>query len=491
MNYLEEQTDGEAMINSIQNGAHPLPVVAQVSLAGTTPNAIPTLKDPKFWTAKEKKNRKIDRLARSLLIQRLPNDIYSLIDSNDTSKDLWDALERQMRGSEYGEQDMKAAILYEYETFKAIEGEQLLDTYLRYLHVINELKKCGYKKDNYELNASVEEKDSLVQGILRLDSESPKIVTSRNMVFNKSVMYKDTLKDSDAGLDKSVEELQVEVELHGLNNHTFKKDHRDEEDGDDEDAGDQETDQTPDLTDYRLVWDREPRTRMKPLSCYERIDRFYEEEQDLRVSRSSSWENLIRHTSIRVIFALTACKDYELEQLDVKTVFLHDNLEEVIDMRQPPRYEQGNKSEIGSTKTFLKKEFDMKELDKAKKILGMEIIRDQIRKILRVSQSWMSKVSYANEVRSLMANMSLVYGRDHGNHVDIIVFVDSDYAKDPDKAHCGSFNYKGEVMAFTKAVKEAIWLRGLLEELGVELSIVAVNCDNQSAIHLSRNHVFS
>nr|GEV23549.1 retrovirus-related Pol polyprotein from transposon TNT 1-94 [Tanacetum cinerariifolium] len=38
-----------------------------------------------------------------------------------------------MRGSEYGEQDRKAVILYEYKTFKAIEGEQLLDTYLRYL----------------------------------------------------------------------------------------------------------------------------------------------------------------------------------------------------------------------------------------------------------------------------------------------------------------------------------------------------------------------
>nr|GEV64551.1 hypothetical protein [Tanacetum cinerariifolium] len=118
MNYLEEQTDGEAMIISIQNGDHPFPVVAQVSLAGTAPNAIPTLKDP----------------------------------NNETAKDLWDALERQMRGSEYGEQDRKAAILYEYENFKATEGEKLLDTYLRYLQVINDLKKCGYKKDNCELN---------------------------------------------------------------------------------------------------------------------------------------------------------------------------------------------------------------------------------------------------------------------------------------------------------------------------------------------------
>nr|GEV08579.1 integrase, catalytic region, zinc finger, CCHC-type, peptidase aspartic, catalytic [Tanacetum cinerariifolium] len=55
-----------------------------------------------------------------------------IVSSNQTTKDLWDALERQMRGFEYGEHDRKAAILYEYETFKAIEGEQLLDTYLQW-----------------------------------------------------------------------------------------------------------------------------------------------------------------------------------------------------------------------------------------------------------------------------------------------------------------------------------------------------------------------
>nr|GEU98355.1 retrovirus-related Pol polyprotein from transposon TNT 1-94 [Tanacetum cinerariifolium] len=59
---------------------------------------------------------------------------------------------RKLRGSEYDEQDRKAAILYEYETFKAIEGEKLLDTYLRYLQVINDLKKCGHKKDNCDVN---------------------------------------------------------------------------------------------------------------------------------------------------------------------------------------------------------------------------------------------------------------------------------------------------------------------------------------------------
>nr|GEZ51683.1 hypothetical protein [Tanacetum cinerariifolium] len=84
MNNLEEQTDGEAMINSINNGDQPLPRVTQVSIAGTSSNEQPPLKDKSMW---------------------------------------------HMLGSEYGEQDKKAAVLYEYETFEATEGELLLDTY--------------------------------------------------------------------------------------------------------------------------------------------------------------------------------------------------------------------------------------------------------------------------------------------------------------------------------------------------------------------------
>nr|GFC98640.1 hypothetical protein [Tanacetum cinerariifolium] len=105
MNYLEEQTDGEAMINSIKNGDQSLTRVTQVSIAGTTSTEQPPLKDKSMWSDQEKRVQKIDRLARSLLIQGLLNDIYSLIDNNKTTKDLWDALSRHMFGSKYGEQD--------------------------------------------------------------------------------------------------------------------------------------------------------------------------------------------------------------------------------------------------------------------------------------------------------------------------------------------------------------------------------------------------
>nr|GEX29800.1 retrovirus-related Pol polyprotein from transposon TNT 1-94 [Tanacetum cinerariifolium] len=131
----------------------------------------------------------------------------------------------------------------------------------------------------------------------------------------------------------------------------------------------------------------------------------------------------------------------------------------------------------------------------------------------------MSKVPYANAIGSLMYLM--VCTRPDIAYVVSVVsrylanpgFIDSDYAKDPNKGRSITsyvFLVQGcvvswkatlqhvvalstteaEYMALTEAVKEDIWLRRLLEELGVELNTVAVNCDNRRAIHLSRNHVF-
>lgn len=51
---------------------------------------------------------------------------------------------------------------------------------------------------------------------------------------------------------------------------------------------------------------------------------------------------VVKHCSIRILLALTAVKDFELEQLDVKTAFLHGELEEEIYMNQPKGFEVEN-----------------------------------------------------------------------------------------------------------------------------------------------------
>ena len=43
---------------------------------------------------------------------------------------------------------------------------------------------------------------------------------------------------------------------------------------------------------------------------------------------------MVRHTSIRIVLSLIAYFDMELEQMDVKTSFLHSELEETVYMVQ-------------------------------------------------------------------------------------------------------------------------------------------------------------
>jgi len=376
---------------------------------------------------------------------------------------------------------------------------------------------------------------------------------------------------------------------------------------------------------------------------------------------------VVKHSSIRILLALVAQLNLELAQLDVKTAFLHGDLNEEIYMTQPEGYKVAGKEDwvcklskslyglkqsprqwykrfdkfmkgqkyrrsrydhcvylrrlqdgsyiylllyvhdmliaaksqvdIDRLKAQLSKEFEMKDLGEAKKILGMEISRDRDRGKLWLSQKqylqkvlqrfgihddtkpvstplaphlklssqlspttdeereYMAKVPYANAVGSLMYAMvctrpdisqavSVVsrYMHDPGkghwqavkwilrylqNTVDvgltfeqeeshgqcIVGYCDSDYAGDLDKRRSTTgylftlakapvswkstlqstvalSTTEAEYMAITEAVKEAIWLYGLLKDLGVGQKQLEVFSDSQSAIHLAKNQVF-
>ena len=54
---------------------------------------------------------------------------------------------------------------------------------------------------------------------------------------------------------------------------------------------------------------------------------------------------VVKHTSIRILLALAAHFDWELHQLDVKTAFLHGDLEETIYMVQPKGFEKAGEEQ--------------------------------------------------------------------------------------------------------------------------------------------------
>ena len=106
-------------------------------------------------------------------------------------------------------------------------------------------------------------------------------------------------------------------------------------------------------------------------------------------------------------------------------------------------------------------------------------------------------------------NYGLMYGKEKANGDGLRGYVDSDYAGDLGRRSLTghvfmlngyAVNWKAtlqsvmalstteaEYTAATKAVKEALWLKGLVIELGLNQKSVPVYCDSSSAIHLSKN----
>ncbi|KAM1671634.1 hypothetical protein ACFXTN_036619 [Malus domestica] len=193
------------------------------------------------------------------------------------------------------------------------------------------------------------------------------------------------------------------------------------------------------------------------------------------------FSHVVKHSSIRILLALVVQFDLELAQLDVKTVFLHGDLEEEIYMSQPEGFKVAGKG-IGS------------------------------RYMHNPGKGHWQAVKWILRYILGTVDVGLLFQQDKVTGKCVVGYVDSDYAGDLDKRRSttgfvftivgGPISWRSilqstvalstteaEYMAVTEAIKEAIWLQGLLDDLGVQQDHVDVHCDNQSAIHLAKNQV--
>ena len=110
-------------------------------------------------------------------------------------------------------------------------------------------------------------------------------------------------------------------------------------------------------------------------------------------------------------------------------------------------------------------------------------------------------------------DVGLVYKQQEDKRFCLEGYCDSDYAASLDKRRSligYTFTFGGNIISWKsnlqhivalsmteseyisliKAIKEAMWLQGIIKELGFVQHEVRVHCDSQSAIHISKNNVF-
>ncbi|KAH9745763.1 reverse transcriptase Ty1/copia-type domain-containing protein [Citrus sinensis] len=196
---------------------------------------------------------------------------------------------------------------------------------------------------------------------------------------------------------------------------------------------------------------------------------------------------VVRITTVRVVLAMCAIFDLYLEQLDVKTAFLHGELEEEIYMLQPEAVP--NKDRIQELKARLAREFEMKDLGPANKILGMQIHRDRNNmKIWLLQKNYLKKILRRFNMQDYFAG-DLDKMKSTTGYVFTLVGAAVSWVSKL-QAVVALSTIEAEYMATTQACKEAIWIQRLLEELGHKQQKIHVFCDSQSALHIARNPAF-
>ncbi|GJP73760.1 hypothetical protein CLOP_g4446 [Closterium sp. NIES-67] len=190
-------------------------------------------------------------------------------------------------------------------------------------------------------------------------------------------------------------------------------------------------------------------------------------------------------TTLRVLLAIAALLGWKIRQMDIVTAFLNGIILEEVYMKQPEGLDDGSgrvcrlKKAIYGLKQapracaeqMLEMQFKCSKMGEAKYYLGMHVERDVEKGVLRLHQRKYLKAD----------------GTSIGGYVCLLGGGAVSW-RSKKQNEVGLTSCETEYMALHHGAKEVVWLRRLLEELGVgQEEPTVVFCDNESAVKLAKN----
>ncbi|KAL1198555.1 Retrovirus-related Pol polyprotein from transposon TNT 1-94 [Cardamine amara subsp. amara] len=189
--------------------------------------------------------------------------------------------------------------------------------------------------------------------------------------------------------------------------------------------------------------------------------------------------------------------DIELQQMDVKTAFLHGYLDEQIVMEQPEDYidkKYPNKVYLLKRSLYgLKQSPRQWNLRFVEYVLGNGYLRSSYDSCVYLKKlgdgSYVYLLLYVDDMLIALINKS------HVEELKVLLINEFEMKNLGDAKKILGMEITrdrvaGTLITLTEAVKEATWLKGLAEELGFPQEFVEVHCDSQSVINaLSKNSV--
>ncbi|KAH9686822.1 hypothetical protein KPL70_014523 [Citrus sinensis] len=352
-----------------------------------------------------------------------------------------------------------------------------------------------------------------------IDMKPPKCIISRDVTFNESeILNKSkTIESKDHRSKTKPGSVQFKVEFHEQDMTELETEGDSGRVTDGYDVVQESEPAENEDNSYQLVRDRKKRA-IRPPKRFKAMLVARGFTQRERIDFNEIFSPVVKHASIRVILALVAIQDMYLEHMDIKTTFLHGELQEEIVMEQPEGDIGDGKmiylmmyvddmliachsiDEISHLKDLLSSEFDMKDLGGKEDLrFGMhdsKFVQTPLANHFKLStaqcpqtdaeQGKMARIPYSSAIGSLMYAMVLTRPDiSHAEGHKLVGYVDSDFAGDLDKRRSqtgfiftlGGYtvNWKAtlqnvvalstieaEYIEAAEAFKEAIWLKGMV-----------------------------
>ncbi|XP_024977600.1 uncharacterized protein LOC112515157 [Cynara cardunculus var. scolymus] len=133
----------EKLMQFIKNGPYIsyVDLPAQTTEEGIVVPASRQKKDPQYYIDTEKQKVLIDKKALTYMLIAIPNELFNIIDSCRSRKELWDELEKEMLGSEKSVQTRMNQCISSYEGFWTRETELVTLSYNRFNVILNDLRR--------------------------------------------------------------------------------------------------------------------------------------------------------------------------------------------------------------------------------------------------------------------------------------------------------------------------------------------------------------
>ncbi|GKC11251.1 hypothetical protein Tco_1008033 [Tanacetum coccineum] len=135
--YIQGKEHGKELYDSVINGPFQFGTV-EVHATPTTPafTRERTLDD---LTNKEKISEVCDRRGTNIVLQGLPQDIYTIVNHHTVDKEIWDKVKPLIEGIELSLQEQKSKLYNEFDRFTSEKGETIHSYYLRFAQLINDM----------------------------------------------------------------------------------------------------------------------------------------------------------------------------------------------------------------------------------------------------------------------------------------------------------------------------------------------------------------